>query len=43
MYLQLKKPQNGRIKVFRDKQVITNVSLIFLKAKMLKELCQRCF
>ena len=43
MYLQVKKAQNGRIKVLTDKQGTTNVPLIFLNVKMLKEMQQRCF
>ena len=31
MHLQAKKRQNGRIKVFRNKQATTNVSPIFFK------------
>ena len=38
MHLQVKKPQNGTIKVLRNKQATTNVSLIFLNVRMLKEL-----
>ena len=43
MHLQIKKAQNGRIKVFTDKETTTNVALMFLSDKMLKELHQRCF
>ena len=43
MYLQVKKAQNGRIKVLTDKQGTTNVPLIFLNVKMLKEMQQRWF
>ena len=38
MYLGVKKPPNGRIKVLTDKQDATNVPLIFLNVKMLKEM-----
>ena len=38
----LKKHQNGRIKVFTDKEAINNVPLIFLNVKMLKEMQQGC-
>ena len=41
MLLQVKKLQNGWIKVFRDKQAISKVPLIFLDVKMLKEMQQR--
>ena len=40
-HLQVKKRQNGRIKVFTNKQGTTNISLIFLNVKMLKEMTQR--
>ena len=43
IYLGVKKQQNGRIKVFTDKEATTNVPLIFLNVKMLKEMQQRCF
>ena len=43
MHLQVKKPPNGRIKVFTGKQATTNVPLIFLNVKMLKEFDQRSF
>ena len=36
IHLQVKKPQNCRMKVFTEKQASTNISLIFLNAKMLK-------
>ena len=42
MHLQLKKHQNGRIKVFTDKEAINNVPLILLNVKMLKEMQQGC-
>ena len=42
MHLQVKKPQNGRIKVFREKQATTKVLLMFLNVKILKEMQQRC-
>ena len=41
MYLQIKKPKNGRIKIFRDKEATRKVPLIFLNDKMLKETTQR--
>ena len=43
MHLQVKKPQNDTINVFTQKQATTNVPLIFLNEKILKELHQRCF
>ena len=43
MHLQVKKPQNGRIKVFPDKQATSKVPMIFLNVKTLKEMQQRCF
>ena len=43
MYLQVKKPQNGRIKVFTDKQATTNVPLTFLNVQILQEMQQRWF
>ena len=43
MHLQVKKPQNGRIKVLTGKEATSNLSLIFLNVKMLKELQQGCF
>ena len=43
MHLQVKKPQNGRIKLFTDKQATTKVPVIFLSVKMLKEMQQGCF
>ena len=43
MHLQVKKTQNGRIKIFRDKQETLNVHVIFLNDKMLKDLHQPCF
>ena len=42
-FLIVKKPQNGRMKAFTDKQATTNVRLIFLIDKMLKHLHQSCF
>ena len=41
MHLQVKKPQNGRMKVLTDKQATTKISPIFLNVKMLKEMQQR--
>ena len=38
MYLQVKKPQHGKIKLFTDKQATTKVPVIFLNDKMLKEM-----
>ena len=43
IYLQVKKPQNGRIKVFTDKQATTNVPLTFLSVKILSEMEECCF
>ena len=43
MYLQVKKPQHGKIKVFTEKQATTKVPVIFLNDKMLKEMQRRCF
>ena len=43
MHLQVKKPQNARIKVFTEKKATTSVPLIFLNDRMLKDLDQRCF
>ena len=43
MHLQVKKPENGRINLFTDKQVTSKVPLIFLSVKILKEMQQRCF
>ena len=37
MHLQVKKPQNGRMKVFTDKQGTTKISLIFLNVKTLQK------
>ena len=37
MHLQVKKWQNGRIKVFRDKQATSKVPLIFSNIKILKK------
>ena len=42
MHLQLKKHQNGRIKVFTDKEATNDVPLIFLNVKILKEMQQGC-
>ena len=38
MHLQVKKPQNGRMKVFTDKQATIKISLMFLNVEMLKEM-----
>ena len=35
MHLEVGKPQNGKMKVIRDKQATANMSLIFLNIKML--------
>ena len=43
MHLQVKTPQNGRTRVFREKQATSKVPLIFLNVKMIKEMQQRCF
>ena len=44
MHLQVKKKtQNGRIKLFTDKQATSKVPLMFLIVKMLKEMQQGCF
>ena len=43
IHFQVKKPQNGRMKVFTDKQTTLNTSLIFLNLQMLKEMQQRWF
>ena len=43
MHLRLKKYENGRIKVLRDKQATNKGLLIFVNAKMLKEMQERCF
>ena len=43
IHSQVKKQQNGITKVFTNKQATTNVPLIFLNVKMLKELHQLCF
>ena len=40
MYLQVKKPENGRNKNLRDKQATSKVPPIFLNVKMLKEMQQ---
>ena len=37
MYLQVKKPQNGRKKIFRDKQTTNKVPLMVLDIKLLTE------
>ena len=42
MHLQVKKRENGRIKVFRDKQGTSKVLLVFLNVKMLKQMKQSC-
>ena len=42
MHLQVKTPQNDRIKVFTDKQVTSKGPLTFLNVKILKEVQQRC-
>ena len=34
MHLQVKKPQNGRMKVFTDKQATANMLLTFLNVKI---------
>ena len=38
MHLQVKKPQNGRMKLLTDKQATIKISLMFLKVEMLKEM-----
>ena len=43
MHLQVKKQQNGKIKVFTEKQATTKVPLIFINLKMVKEMQQRYF
>ena len=43
MDLQVKRPHNGRSKVFTEKQGTSKVPLIFVNVKMLKEMQQRCF
>ena len=43
LHLQVKEPQNARIKVLTDKQATTNQSLIFLSARMPNELHQGTF
>ena len=37
MNLQVKFPENGRKNIFRDKQTIKNVTLMFLEVKVLME------
>ena len=43
MNLQVENLQNSRINVFTDKQATSNLPLIFLNGKMLKEIQQHCF
>ena len=43
LHLQVKEPQNARIKILTDKQATTNQLLIFLSARMSKELHQGSF
>ena len=43
MYLQVKKPQHGKIKLFTEKQATTKVPVIFSNHQMLKEMQWRWF
>ena len=43
MHLRLKKYENGRIKVLRDKQATSKGLLIFVNAKMLKRNARTVF
>ena len=43
MHLQVKTAQNGRIKVITEKQETSNVPLILVNVKMLKQMQQRYF
>ena len=38
MYFQVKRPENGRKKIFRFKQTATKVTLMFLDVKVLTEM-----